>query len=823
MAKNPAARFASTQQIADALNAILASLSSPSSVGMTTPSNDSEVATSAPPVAPVQSIGTAENKTTGSASAPPSGLPETKSGESKSGESKSAGSKSGETKRSGSKRKSKTKRRSKKPAGLDQADTQQGATTPPSPPSVASTDSASTAGVQPSKPPTPVVAPPITPTTTSDKQRSDLGQASTTVSAGDGAHSGATAPSQSKTTLSQPNTTAAAPAIVTARPDSIPPEPPPVADADGKPSEQKSEQKQSPLRRRKRKKSKAPLILGALSVPVLAMLIMVIVGGPLSPAPKPKKKRPPIPAVVPAVGSATRTPTQVPTDTPPAVVTNSGSAGDAPGGYRLVNEGEFLWVPPYPADTKPASLDLLPPGPAVIVAARLNKVITDTTGRDVVASLSPELAGLIKQAADRARIKVQEIDRCAAALHAGENGWPQVSLVIELLEPRSAKELSDMWQASAARTADGATIYAGEEPDGDAYFLGDSQQGALAPDAMVKRFAIGSIEMMKEVAANEGGGIPLPRALQKLWDKSSDQADLTVLITPNFLFADGRAMLQSVAPELVDPLKKVLISDFAGVMISATAHEGTVYSEVRATPSGGVTAVSLMKKLSDAIGQWPSWAQDFSVDATPDRSWKLLANRLPQMMRFFADHSRFSVEDDVAVANNYLPGNAASQISLATLLAMNTKPGVAVAAIAPTPEKPLTVNEMLDRTMSVSFEQESLEFAINVIVDEFKQSLPAGSTMPPVRMIGSDLEKMGITQNQQIRDFNKQEVPLRSVLTDLVRGANPDKTATGPDDPKQALVWVVTEKAGGGTEILVTTRQAADGNYDLPPEFKIKP
>ncbi|NND97407.1 MAG: protein kinase, partial [Pirellulaceae bacterium] len=139
MAKNPAARFASTQQIADALNAILASLSSPSAVGMTTPNNDSEGATSAPPIAPVQSIGTAENKTTGSASAPPSGLPGTKSGESKSGESKSAGSKSGETKRSGSKRKSKTKRRSKKPAALDQAGTPQGATTPPSPPSVAST------------------------------------------------------------------------------------------------------------------------------------------------------------------------------------------------------------------------------------------------------------------------------------------------------------------------------------------------------------------------------------------------------------------------------------------------------------------------------------------------------------------------------------------------------------------------------------------------------------------------------------------------------------------------------------------------------------
>ncbi|MEP1642674.1 hypothetical protein, partial [Rhodopirellula bahusiensis] len=64
--------------------------------------------------------------------------------------------------------------------------------------------------------------------------------------------------------------------------------------------------------------------------------------------------------------------------------------------------------------------------------------------------------------------------------------------------------------------------------------------------------------------------------------------------------------------------------------------------------------------------------------------------------------------------------------------------------------------------------------------------------------------------------FAKSDVPLRTVLTDLVLGANPDRTATGPDDPKQALVWVVKPDKSA---ILITTRLASDGQYELPSEF----
>lgn len=243
-----------------------------------------------------------------------------------------------------------------------------------------------------------------------------------------------------------------------------------------------------------------------------------------------------------------------------------------------------------------------------------------------------------------------------------------------------------------------------------------------------------------------------------------------------------------------------------------------------AVPSGNVSEPVLLRKISEAFQSWPSWADTFIVDSVPDASWRLLATRMPLMLRFLVDHTRFGVSDGTIVANVYLPGNAASQITLSTLLAMNTAPGGPAVSVA-APTKPLTVDEMLNRKMSIAFDQESLEFAINVIVDQFKVDLPEGSTMPPVRIVGGDLEKSGITQNQQIRDFKKKDLPLRTVLTDLLLGANPDKTATGPADPKQSLVWVLREDAGvpGGTEILITTRVASEGVHQLPAEFVAKP
>ena len=568
-----------------------------------------------------------------------------------------------------------------------------------------------------------------------------------------------------------------------------------------------------PSKRRRKRKSKAPLVLGALCVACLLLVIGLMVADDQGEAEPPVRKRRAMPTVIPPVNNG---------------LANNGLANNGQGpaidppptlksGYDLVSDERLLFAPPYPADSMSPPLDLLPPGPAVIVTARLSSMKRDPAASELLDGISPELADMIGLAADRTKVSAESIKRLTAALHPDTNGWPEVSLMVQLEQAIPENELASRLKVGAARTTDGATIQVGEDDAGDAYFWKSSDAG------LVERFAIGSISRISEVAAIDGSAIPLPRTAQSLWNGSSDESDLVVLFTPNFLFADGRELLGSSVPELVRPLRRLMQPDVATALISISLHDrDRVFVEAMFAPSGGISEAALMRKIADAVASWPKWADEFILNSDPDPSWRLLATRLPSMLRFVESQVRFGVSDGRIVANAYLPSKAFPQVALATALAMNTRSEADTAPATVQRAEAMTVEQILDREMSVSFDQESLEFALEAIVDAFTRSLPPGSTMPPARIVGGDLQLMGITQNQQVRDFAKTNLPLRTVLTDLVLGANSDKTATGPSDPKQTLIWVVSDDPAnpGQKEILITTRQAAQSKrYEMPREF----
>jgi hypothetical protein len=501
---------------------------------------------------------------------------------------------------------------------------------------------------------------------------------------------------------------------------------------------------------------------------------------------------------------------------PESDVANQPSQADS---YRVIEDDRLLYVPPYRPDAGSVSLELLPPGPAAIVSIRPAFLRDGRNGVTLADTFQGELSGLLNALSSRSGLSIESIRRCTIAMHPGLEAEIETSIVIEVKEPIAVETLLDDLQVSESRTADGLTIYAGDDIDGDACYI---PPAALA-NKTVSKFAIGSVARISEVADLEGGEILLPRSLRSLWDHASADADIVAMSPPNFLFADGRTLLQSSVPQMIGPLKSFLIPDVSVGLLVARFDADRVYAETRLTPSGGINEALLLKQLQDSVRQWPNWADQFVIESQPDPSWRLLAARLPLMMRFFVNHSRFGTSDGSAVANVYLPRRIVPQLSVAISLALNTPRGGPLPDVQPAPHTMLTLEQILERPMSVSFDQESLEFAIDTVVGEFRQSLPPGTEMPPVRIVGGDLQKMGITQNQQIRGFDKRNVSLRSVLTDLVLNANPDRTATGPDDPKQALIWVVADdpQQPGSKVILVTTRQAAEGKYELPREFQL--
>ncbi len=580
-----------------------------------------------------------------------------------------------------------------------------------------------------------------------------------------------------------------------------PPSPPPVA----------SEATAPGLRARRKKQSKAPLVLGAMCVAILLLIIGLLV--PRSPEEETADKdlrRPPVPANIPRVTNGKKNDESPPPRKAP-------EKGSETTGYQLIDDDRLLYVPPYPADTEKPLLDYLPPGPAIVASLRVASILESGIGGQLIDAFAPELEALLSGIAERTKLPMEAIQTCGLALHAGKEGWPEVSLAIQLTTAVPAKDLIEKWGVAASRTADGVTIYAGDALESDAfYFEGKGEEP-------VSRFAIGSVTKISEVAEVEGGGILLPRNSQSLWDATSGEADIVVLFaSPNFLFADGREVLSKSLPGFVDPLKSALQPDVSALVVTVDFGAEQMFVETRMAPSGGTSAAAIVRMLQEKINAWTEWADDFIINSVPDASWRLLANRLRSMVSFVAQRVRFGVSDEMAVANVYLPAQAVPQVVLATAFALNTPKGVAVATGAPTAAKVLSVDDLLDRKMSVTFEQESLEFAVDNIVTAFERDLPSGSKMPEIRIIGGDLQLMGITQNQQVRDFKQANVALRKVLTELVRRANPDKTATGANDEKQSLIWVVAEDAAtpGVKEILITTRNSAAGKYELPEEFK---
>ncbi|TWT81779.1 Serine/threonine-protein kinase pkn5 [Planctomycetes bacterium CA13] len=589
---------------------------------------------------------------------------------------------------------------------------------------------------------------------------------------------------------------------------SAPPPRPPVVESPVTPSEREPVPRE-PVRRRKKKRTKAPLVLSFLGAAVLLLGITLLVRGPAEPTTTSSKNRP-----RPTVPDWVPPPTKRTVPREPETATLSTEVS----GYTLVDDDRLLWAPPYrPGDAAP--LSMLPPGPGILITVDLASLDSNSSSRELLDAFSPDLTNLLGKAAARAKVQVDEIERLTVALHKSTAaklpvGWPEVSLAITLRQPKSLGSLIEAWDVSESRTPEGKTIYAGDAIDADAFYV----PADVGTD--ITRFTLGTVARVREVAEMDGADIPLPRNMQSLWNATSQESLLAMLVTPNFLFSDAQGMLQDGAPRWLPSLKELLIPNVAAAMFTTSFDQGNLYAEVRLAPSGGISESSLKQSLEQSIENTPEWAEGFILDAVPDPSWRLLANRLPSMMRFAAAQTRYGIADQSAVCNVYLPDRAASQIGLASLFAMHTTETMQ-GSVAESPAKAVSLEELLSQKMSVSFDQESLEFGVNIIVDQFVESLPASVEMPPVRIVGSDLQKMGITQNQQIRDFSKIDLSFRRVLTDLLLGANPDKTATGSHDPKQSLIWVVVDDAEniGNKEILITTRQAAAGKYELPAEF----
>ncbi len=579
--------------------------------------------------------------------------------------------------------------------------------------------------------------------------------------------------------------------------------------------------------RRPSRRRTAWIVLGSLWIPIVLLIFALALQDPDAPQPVAKRTRPPIPAVIPSVtGSrpASTRPQPRSTPLPPKTTPKTG--------IEVVSDDRMLWAPPSAMtatqnETRESTLTatmLLPPGPAALTTFDLQNL----AAIGLRETFDPEVSPLFEKLQKRIAVPLDDVRLVAMAWFPGRDGVPEIALAVHLKTPRPLDELTEAWKVAEAQVPGGVTVYAGDEVDADAYYPHFASDDA-ATEKQVDAFAVGSIARITQVAEVAGEAVLLPRQLEELWASAQPTDAIAMLAVPNFLIADARTWVDNTAPTLRDWIRSTLTPECAGLLIRVTsadvnakpaeANSSASYMEIRLAAASGMDPLALKSKVLGYTQSASLTAEDFLVSREVDPSWRLLASRLPTMWAFTGEQIRSAAIRSEVILNAYLPPKALPQLTLGTLLAANTTAMTAVAGPPPTGET-LTLEQMLNRPMTVSFGQESLQFAVDTIINEFAADLPEGNTAPKVEIIGGDLQLMGITQNQQVRNFSKKDVPLRTVLTDLVLGANPDRTATGPNDPKQALIWVVVGE-GKDAEIKVTTREAAKDKYTLPKEFQL--
>lgn len=563
---------------------------------------------------------------------------------------------------------------------------------------------------------------------------------------------------------------------------------------------------------KKKKKHKPKWVLPALglgSVALLGGLITILLQSSGGPAPRPE----PEVKIVEVPSNSGATSVSKPSES------NSKSNDPLDEFFTVVqDDGASLWAPPH-AGT-PYSLDMLPPGPETLVF--FSKAVW--TGTGPFESIQPwvlEMLPAWKQSIDSIPFaKDQRISQVAMGLYpSGGMDTFDLAIRFHLESPMTMESLLESLP--------------GFVPNPSA---SDSKQGlwsngawSIAIDELsidksqpTNKLTVAPKRLMETLIEIGGRSVPLRRQMDMLLRSSDSRFDLFVMAAPSFLLGEGRSLFNQ-SPRF-QPLAKSLWGDDVQAVSFACSVSNRLYGEWRVAISDTTLLGRRAAELKQAFEKSPDYLEQQLISSPPPAYWRAIAMRMPQMVRALVNNSRFGLEEGQIVSNAYLPPESLGNLTIGVWMSLQEGGEVqnAVVSQPKPPAKPSSAEDLLDRPISIAFDQESLEMGLAAIATEFNDSVLKG-TQPLVFTInGGAFQKEGITQNQQVRAFNQSSVPLRKILTDLVRRANPVTTVQSPTEKDQKVVWVMVEdpNSSAGKRIELTTRTWAESNgVTLPKEF----
>lgn len=487
----------------------------------------------------------------------------------------------------------------------------------------------------------------------------------------------------------------------------------------------------------------------------------------------------------------------------------------------VADDGKLLWASPTAG--KPVEFKLVPPEGQLFMVIRPADMLASPEGSKVLEALGPQFAAGRTAWEKAAGVELTDVDQLIVTLHNNEAKFPRVSYAIRTKNLIPSNDLLQRWGGPGAMKEGSSTFYQAQPYS---YYLADSPQGTSS-------FLMGEMQDVREVAKAAGAPPVMARDMERLKRSIDGDRHFSLLFNPDFFDADdGEPLFRGVYAKIRQPLDLFLGDDLEAGLISMQFGPA-FYLEMRMLGQVGRDRNALATDFRNRLKTMPEAIENYLVLVDPPQYWKKVAFRYAAMTRDLHDAMRIGVEGDQAIVNAYLPGPAAHNLVLGGELLVASSPGAAVGPAAPTGPAvatgPKTLDDVLKLKTKMAFDAQSLEFCMRDLAID-AQDVAKGSPFAKggaqelaIKIIGSDLEKDGITRNQTVRDFSK-EGTIAEVLTGLVQKANP--VAGKPaNDPEQKLLWVVGPDPDNPAKqmILVTTRAAAaTKKYTLPPEFREK-
>jgi hypothetical protein len=348
--------------------------------------------------------------------------------------------------------------------------------------------------------------------------------------------------------------------------------------------------------------------------------------------------------------------------------------------------------------------------------------------------------------------------------------------------------------------------------NGWAYWTPESEDGKL--------LVVAPPDSIQEIIELSGNPPPLRRDAERLLAQTDADRHLTLLFAPDSLFGEGRTLFGGTMTHLREPLFWFLGDELSAAAVGLHWDE-SFFVEVVATPTLDTATERASQLLAERVEQIPDRLEAYVIGLNPHVYGRQVIARFPAMVRKLANYTRRGFDAKHVVLRCYLPAVAghnlltAAELTLAEAVRSERAPtgdGSREYTVTEVTSPSDGVSERLQRATSLVIARDTLQAALDLL------SADIGVT---ITILGADLEAEGITKNQSL-GINLVNRPAEEILVEILRLANPDKTATGLSDVRQKLVYIVSRPSrGSAEEIAVTTRTAAaERGDDLPAVFR---